>query len=343
MVEGQITIILVLVITIALIFDYVNGMHDAANAVATAISTRAISPKNAIIMAGVLNFVGAFLSEGVAETIGKGLISPAMVKDLHVILAALLGALTWNLITWRLGLPSSSSHAMVGGLIGAGLHSAGTSGVIWSGVVDKVVIPGLASPILGLTLGFFIMVGFMWLFKRTSPSKLNHYFRKAQIFSCGYLAITHGMNDAQKAMGIITLALITGGVMSPDPAHFHIPFWVKFACALAIALGTSAGGWRIIKTVGSKMVKLQPINGFAAEITSGVLLSSTAMLGMPVSTTHVISSAIMGVGATKRLSAVRWGVAGNILIAWVLTLPAAAIMGALWLTAIESAVKVIPF
>lgn len=324
-------LLLIAVIAIALIFDYVNGMHDAANAIATAISTRAISPRNAVLMAGALNFVGAFIAEGVAKTMGSGLIAPDMVKDQRVILAALIGALLWNMITWWLGLPSSSSHAMVGGLIGAGVYSAGMEGVLWDGVTQKVVIPGLVSPLLGLVGGFLVMVLFMWIFRRYAPSKLNRVFRKLQLFSCGYLALTHGMNDAQKAMGIITLALVTAGHQD----HFEVPFWVKFACAFMIALGTSAGGWRIIKTLGGKMVKLQPINGFAVELTSSAILSSTALLGMPVSTTHVISSSILGVGATKRLSAVRWGVAGNILIAWVLTLPASAAMGALSLVVIR--------
>ncbi len=323
--------LLIAVIAIALIFDYVNGMHDAANAIATAISTRAISPRNAVLMAGVLNFVGAFVAEGVAKTMGSGLVSPEMVKDQRIILAALIGALLWNLITWWLGLPSSSSHAMVGGLVGAGLYAAGIDGVLWGGVTKKVVIPGLVSPLLGLFGGFLMMVLFMWIFRRVAPAKLNHVFRRLQVFSCGYLALTHGMNDAQKAMGIITLALVTANHQD----HFEVPFWVKFACALMIALGTSAGGWRIIKTLGGKMVKLQPINGFAVELTSSAILSSTALLGMPVSTTHVISSSIMGVGATKRLSAVRWGVAGNILIAWVLTLPASAAMGAISLIVIN--------
>lgn len=329
----EITWLLIAVISIALIFDYVNGMHDAANAIATAISTRAISPRNAVLMAGALNFVGAFISEGVAKTMGSGLVAPSMVKDQAVILAALIGALAWNLITWWLGLPSSSSHAMVGGLVGAGLYAAGSTGVIWQGVINKVVVPGLVSPLLGFGGGFLVMVGFLWIFRRANPSKINRRFRKAQIFSCGYLALTHGMNDAQKAMGIITLALMTAGFQ--DPNEFHVPFWVKFSCAAMIALGTSAGGWRIIKTLGGKMVKLQPINGFAVEITSAAILSSTALFGMPVSTTHVISSTIMGVGATKRLSAVRWGVAGNILIAWVFTLPASAAMGALSLAIIN--------
>lgn len=330
---GELTWLLIAVVAIALIFDYVNGMHDAANAIATAISTRAISPRNAVLMAGVLNFVGAFISEGVAKTMGSGLIAPEMVKDQHVILAALIGALAWNLITWWLGLPSSSSHAMVGGLVGAGMYSAGTAGVLWSGVTKKVIIPGLVSPLLGFAGGFLVMLAFLWIFRRSVPSKINRNFRKAQVFSCGYLALTHGMNDAQKAMGIITLALMTAGFQ--DPNVFHVPFWVKFSCASMIALGTSAGGWRIIKTLGGKMVKLQPINGFAAEITSSAILSTTALMGMPVSTTHVISSSIMGVGATKRLSAVRWGVAGNIMIAWVFTLPASALMGAFSLIVIR--------
>jgi len=327
----ELNVLLIIVIAIALIFDYVNGMHDAANAIATSISTRAINPRNAVIMAGILNFVGAFVSEGVAKTMGSGLVSPEMVKDQRIILAALVGALVWNLITWYFGLPSSSSHALVGGLVGAGLYNAGTEGVLWGGVVKKVILPGLVSPILGLFGGFFVMVGFMWLFRKALPTNLSRRFRKMQWFSCGYLALTHGMNDAQKAMGIITLALVTGGVQDT----FDVPPWVKVSCAAMIALGTSAGGWRIIKTLGGKMVKLQPVQGFAAEITSAGILSSTALLGMPVSTTHVISSSIMGVGASKRFTAVRWGVAQNILIAWVLTLPAAASVGALSLMAIN--------
>lgn len=327
----ELNVLLIIVVGMALIFDYVNGMHDAANAIATSISTRAIDPKKAVLMAGILNFVGAFVSEGVAKTMGSGLISPELVKDQRIILAALIGALIWNLVTWYFGLPSSSSHALVGGLVGAGLYNAGTQGVLWGGVVSKVVVPGLVSPVLGLFGGFGVMVGFMWLFRRANPSKLNKRFRKLQWFSCGYLALTHGMNDAQKAMGIITLALVTAGVQDT----FDVPTWVKFSCALMIALGTSAGGWRIIKTLGGKMVKLQPVQGFAAEITSAGILSSTALLGMPVSTTHVISSAIMGVGASKRFSAVRWTVAQNILMAWVLTLPAAALAGAVSLMVVN--------
>lgn len=327
----ELTWLLIVVVAMSLIFDYVNGMHDAANAIATSISTRAIDPKKAVIMAGVLNFIGAFISEGVAKTMGKGLIVHSIVSDQTVILAALVGALVWNLITWYLGLPSSSSHALVGGLVGAGLYASGQKGVIWSGVFKKVIAPGLVSPILGFIGGFLVMVAFLWMFRRSIPSKINRRFRKAQLFSCGFLALTHGMNDAQKAMGIITLALVTAGYQN----DFDVPAWVKFSCATMIALGTSAGGWRIIKTLGNKMTKLQPVNGFAAELTSASILTGTALLGMPVSTTHVISSSIMGVGASKRFSAVRWGVAQNILIAWVLTLPAAAAVGAGSLWAIQ--------
>ncbi len=328
----ELTWILIVVIGVALIYDYVNGMQDAANAIATAVSTRALTPRTAVLLAAVFNFLGAFVSEGVAKTISKGLVAPFMVSNQKLILAALIGALIWNLITWYLGLPSSSSHALVGGLVGAALYASGAEGVIWSGVISKVVVPGLLSPLLGFLVGFLIMVALMWMFRRANPSNINRNFRRCQVVSCSYLALTHGMNDAQKIMGIITLALVTGGLQST----FDVPFWVKFACAAMIALGTASGGWRIIKTMGGKMTKLHPIHGFAAELTSASVLSVTALLGMPVSTTHVISSAIMGVGASRRFSAVRWGVAKNIFIAWVLTLPAAAIMGGLSLMALEA-------
>lgn len=321
----DIPILLVLVVVIALIFDYVNGMHDAANAIATTVSTRALTPRRAVLLAGAMNFVGAFIAEGVAKTMGKGLVSHEMVEHQEIIIAALLGALFWNLLTWYFGLPSSSSHAMVGGLVGAAMAYAGTPGVIWSGVVKKVVIPGLVSPALGLCIGFTVMLSFLWIFRKANPFKINKKFKVCQVFSAAFMALSHGANDAQKAMGIITLALVTAGWQT----DFDVPFWVKFSCAAMIALGTSAGGWRIIKTLGVNVVKLKPINGFAAEVTSSSILMGTAFLGMPVSTTHVISSSIMGVGATKRLSAVRWGVAGNILVAWVLTLPASALAGAI--------------
>ncbi len=327
----ELTWMLIAVIGVALIFDYVNGMHDAANAIATSISTRALTPKSAVLLAAFFNFVGAFVSEGVARTMGSGLISPEMVSNQKVILAALFGALIWNLITWSLGLPSSSSHALVGGLVGAGLYASGLEAVIWSGVLTKVVLPGIVSPLLGFLVGFGLMVLLLWMFRQANPTTVNRKFRTCQIFSCSYLALTHGMNDAQKVMGIITLSLVTAGMQDT----FDVPFWVKFSCALMIALGTSAGGWRIIKTMGGKMTKLQPVHGFAAELTSAGVLTTTALFGMPVSTTHVISSAIMGVGASRRFSAVRWGVAHNIMIAWIFTLPAAAVMGGFCLALLE--------
>lgn len=321
------------VILIALAFDYVNGFHDAANAIATVVSTRALSPRRALVVAATMNFIGAFLFEGVAKTIGEGLVDAESITHQEVILAALLGAIGWNLLTWFWGLPSSSSHALVGGLVGAVMFWKGRQFVLWGGVVKKVILPGLASPLLGLILGFWIMVALMWAFRHANPFRIQKRFKKLQIVSASLMALSHGTNDAQKVMGVITLALITSGRIPAN--NFHVPWWVKLACATMIALGTSAGGWRIIKTMGGKVVKLQPINGFAAELTSGTLLMSTAMLGFPVSTTHVITGAIMGVGASKRVSAVRWGVAGNILVAWVLTIPAAALMGGAFMFLIE--------
>lgn len=318
--------LLALVILIALAFDVVNGFHDAANAIATVVSTRALSPPHALIVASVCNFGGALMGGAVAATIGKGLVDSESIHHQEVILAALLGAIIWNLLTWWWGLPSSSSHALVGGLIGAVIFWKGPSFVFWSdGVLKKVVIPGLVSPCLGLIIGFFIMVSLMWVFRGANPFRIQKNFKKLQMCSAALMATAHGSNDAQKVMGIITMALIAGRLQPEEP--FHVQTWVKVACAAAIAWGTSMGGWRIIKTMGSKVVKLQPINGFAAELTAGIILFTTAHFGFPVSTTHVITGAIMGVGASKRVSAVRWGVAGNILVAWVLTIPAAALVG----------------
>ena len=316
--------LLVAVILVALAFDYVNGFHDAANAIATVVSTRALSPRAAVTLAAVLNFVGAFTFTGVAKTISQGLVAPDSVNDQGLILAALMGAITWNLLTWYWGLPSSSSHALVGGLVGVAMAKSGAQGVLWWGVAGHVVLPGLLSPVIGLVLGYVIMVGMYWALRNARPT-VNAKFKRAQIFSASLMAFAHGTNDAQKVMGIITLALITAGVQQDHEVH---P-WVKFACATAIALGTSAGGWRIIKTIGGKVVKLQPVNAFAAETTASTVLLTTAALGMPISTTHVITAGIMGVGATKRLSAVRWGVAGSILWAWAFTIPASAVMAAL--------------
>ncbi len=327
----EISLLLISIVGIAIIFDYVNGMHDAANAIATTVATRALSPAVAVIIAGTLNFVGAFLFEGVAKTVSNGILNTDTNTNQAIILAALVGAILWNLFTWWLGLPSSSSHALIGGLVGAGAVAMGVSGVNWMGVVKKVLIPGVLSPLLGFTLGYLIMVAFLWIFRKSNPNKVNKKFRLAQVGSLCFMALSHGSNDAQKAMGIITLALVTAGLQGDG----HIQPWVKFACASAIALGTAAGGWRIIKTLGGKMVKLQPINAFAAELSSSSILMGTAAFGMPVSTTHVISSSIMGVGATKRLSAIRWNVVKNILIAWVFTLPAAALVAGICFLALD--------
>ena len=319
--------LLIAVIVVALAFDFVNGFHDAANAIATVVSTRALSPRKAVTMAVTLNFLGAFMFTGVAKTITSGLVHvDASGNEGNIfILIALLGAIAWNIITWYFGLPSSSSHALIGGMVGVALAKTGMGGVIWSGVVKKVVVPGLVSPTLGLLVGFTFMVALFWILRKATPA-VNRKFKICQVFSSGFLAFAQGTNDAQKVMGIITMALIAEGLRSPED---DIHWLVKTGCAMAIALGTSAGGWRIIKTMGSKVVRLQPVNGFVAEVTSATVLLSTASLGMPVSTTHVVTGAIMGVGAAKRLRAVRWGVGKSIAMAWIFTMPAAAVMSAL--------------
>lgn len=321
----MISLTLITVIVLGLAFDYVNGFHDSANSIATVITTRAMSPRNAVIMAAVFNFAGAFMFEGVAKTVSKGIVEAHLVDNQAIILTALVGAITWNLLTWWWGLPSSSSHALVGGLVGSALLFRGFDAVMWvDGVWKKVLLPGLVSPLLGLAGGFLAMAAIMWIFRRARPSNMTERFRYAQLFTASALSLAHGTNDAQKVMGIITLALVAGRVQH----DFAIPMWVKFACALMMALGTAAGGWRIIKTLGGNLAKLTPVHGFAAQATSAGILFSTAWLGMPVSTTHVISASIMGVGATRRLTAVRWTVAGRILSAWVVTLPAAAAVSA---------------
>lgn len=319
--------LLIAVIIIALAFDFVNGFHDAANAIATAVSTRALPTYAAVTMAVVLNFLGAFMFTGVAKTITSGLvhINSSGQEGQVFILIALLGAIAWNIITWYYGLPSSSSHALIGGMVGVALAKIGIDGVIWSGVINRVVIPGLVSPALGLTIGFSLMLAIYWLLRKATPA-VNRKFKICQIFSSSCLAFAQGTNDAQKVMGIITMALIAEGIRQPQD---DIHWLVKTGCALAIAAGTSAGGWRIIKTMGSKVVRLQPANGFAAELTSASVLLSTAALGMPVSTTHVVTGAIMGAGAAKRISAVRWGVGKSIALAWIFTLPASACMSAI--------------
>jgi PiT family inorganic phosphate transporter len=323
------TVMLVAVVLVALAFDYVNGFHDAANAIATVVSTRALSPRQALLLAAMMNFAGAFWSENVAKTMEGGLIDSAQVGNERVLLAALIGAMLWNLLTWWLGLPSSSSHALVGGLIGAVCyHTRSFSvGIQWLQIARKVIAPSLVAPLLAIIIGYAVMVVLIWMiyYLRPTPAIMNQRFRFMQRFSAALTAFSHGTVDAQKVMGVITLALVTAGVRGENEG---IPVWVKVACATMIALGTSVGGWKIIRTMGGKIFKLQPIHGFAADITSSFLLQISAKLGDPLSTTHVITGAIMGVGASQRISAVRWGVAKKILMAWVFTLPISALVGA---------------
>jgi inorganic phosphate transporter, PiT family len=313
-----------LIIAVALTFDFTNGFHDTANAIATSVSTRALKPRTAVLLSAALNLAGAFLTTKVAATVGKGIVQTDKVT-LTLVGAALVGAIVWNLITWRLGLPSSSTHALIGGLIGAMLVAHGPAFVLTKGIIDKVVVPGLLSPLTGLVLGFFVMLALYWLFRAWAPGPLNRTFRGAQVFSAAFVSFSHGANDAQKTMGIITLALVAGGFQD----KFAVPPWVIVSSALAIALGTYSGGWRIIRTVGQRIYRLQPISGFAAQTAAATILLVASLKGLPVSTTHVLNGAVMGVGSTQRLSAVRWGVAGNIVTAWLLTIPCAATMAAL--------------
>jgi len=320
--------LVVLVVALALGFDYTNGFHDAANAIATSVSTRALTPRAALIMAAVMNFAGALLGTEVAETIATSIVDLSDASShqaLVVVVCALVGAIVWNLITWWFGLPSSSTHALIGGLVGAGLM--GGLAIYGSAIVEKVVLPMIFSPLIGFGLAFLVMVGVLWLVRSSSPSRTTRRFRLAQTVSAAAMALGHGLQDAQKTMGVIFMALLTVGWADPDGG---IPLWVKLSAAAAISLGTYSGGWRIMRTLGRKIIELDPARGFVAESVSAVVLYVNAFaLHAPVSTTHTITSAIMGVGATKRLSAVRWGVAKNIGIAWVLTIPAAAAVAAL--------------
>ena len=312
------------IVAIALIFDFTNGFHDAANAIATSISTRALTPRVALLMSAILNLLGAFVTTAVAATVGKGIVATAAIT-LAVVGAALIGAIAWNLITWRLGLPSSSSHALIGGLIGAMLAAHGVGFVEWASIWKKVVVPGLLSPLAGLVAGFALMLALYWLFRRWRPATVNRTFRAAQTLSAAFVSFSHGANDAQKTMGVVTLALVAGGFQHT----FAVPRWVIVGSAGAIGLGTYSGGWRIIRTMGQRIIRLQPVNGFAAELSSATILILASLQGFPVSTTHVVSGAIMGVGSTRNPSAVRWGLAGNIVVAWVLTIPCAAGVAAL--------------
>jgi inorganic phosphate transporter, PiT family len=315
--------LLIVVIAIGLAFDFTNGFHDTANYVATWVGTRAMSPRAAVLISAVANLAGAFVTTAVAKTVGKGLIDTNLVTN-QVLLAALLGAIAWNLLTWWFGLPSSSTHALVGGLCGAALVQAGTKGVLWHGLWEKVIIPAAASPVIGF-LGAFVLVVLIYrLFFRVSPGLANRGFRYGQLVSGTWVAFTHGANDAQKTMGVIALALYTHGSIST----FYIPTWVKVVAALTIGAGTYVGGWRIIRTLGQRIYKMSPEHGFAAQIAAGSTLYLGTHYGFPISTTHVVTGSVMGAGATRRLSAVRWGVAGNIVFAWLLTLPAAGLVAA---------------
>jgi PiT family inorganic phosphate transporter len=320
--EG-VTLMLVAVVLLALFFDYTNGFHDTANAIATSVATRALSPRYAIIMATTFNFVGAFAGTAVAKTIGAGLVDETT-STTTVVAAALIGAITWNLVTWWQGLPSSSSHALIGGLLGATLIAAGPSALKPQGIVDKVLVPMISSPLIGYFVALALIVAIFWIFRNARRRPMTTGFRRLQVVSAGFMAFSHGSNDAQKTMGIITLALFSSGVL----ATVDVPVWVIIVSATALSLGTAVGGWRIMHTMGHRVVKLEPVHGFAAETTAASVIFTAAHFGMPVSTTHVISAAILGVGSSRGLRAVRWGVARSILVAWIVTIPAAGIVAA---------------
>jgi PiT family inorganic phosphate transporter len=312
------------VIALAIVFDYINGFHDTANAIATSVATRALSPRTAVLMAAAFNFIGAFAGTAVAKTIGSGLVDETTTTQ-TVVMAALVGAIIWNLITWYFGIPSSSSHALIGGLLGATVIAAGMGALKLDGIMSKVVIPMVSSPLIGFLVAFSLMLALYWTFRNSKRKPLARIFRRLQVVSAGFMAFSHGSNDAQKTMGIITLALFSAGVIPT----IEVPVWVIVVSATALSLGTAVGGWRIMHTMGHRVVKLEPVHGFAAETTAASVLIGTAALGMPVSTTHVISSAIMGVGSARGPKGVRWGVARRILMAWVITIPATMTIAAL--------------
>ena len=316
---------LVAVVAVALFFDFTNGFHDTANSIATSVSTRALSPRAAVVSAAILNVAGAFVSFEVAATVASDIVVPEIIT-LDVVLAGLVGAITWNLVTWYFGLPSSSSHALIGGVAGSAFAADGWDAVQGNGIVTKVLIPSLVAPLLGIVGAGLIMLAIVWLIRHQAPGLMNRIFRRLQLVSGGFVAFTHGTNDAQKTMGVIALALVASGHL--EAGFERPPLWVIVSAALAMGAGTYAGGWRIIKTLGTRIAKLDPPRGFAAQTATAGILWSTAQLGFPVSTTHTVSGSVLGAGATNRLNAVRWGVAGNILVAWVLTIPCAGLVGA---------------
>ena len=318
---SDLTLLFVIVLTLA--FDYINGFHDTANAIATSVSTRALTPKAAVVISACLNLLGAMYSTGVAKTIGGDIVVSAHVVDPTIIMSALAGSILWNLLTWWLAVPSSSSHALIGGLIGAVLVTKGTAGLKIAGIL-KIVASLILSSIIAIITGLVIMTLLAWIVKDMAPFKINSRFKRLQILSAALMSFSHGSNDAQKSMGIITLALLSSGYIQA----FEVPLWVKIAAAIAMACGTSSGGWRIIRTMGARIFKLEPISGFAADLNSSFVIFSATLLHLPVSTTHVVSGSIMGVGTAKRISAVRWGVAEQMVVAWVLTIPSTAIVSA---------------
>lgn len=321
----EISLLLVVVIVVALVFDFTNGAHDTANAIATVVSTKVLAPGIAVMMAALLNLVGAFIGTHVAQTVGSGIVHPDMIKGCQALtLAGLCGAIVWNLLTWYLGLPSSSSHALIGGLIGATLTYRGSEALNFFSIFYKILMPLVLSPLGGFLAGYLVMLAMSWIYHSSHPHKVNQAFRKLQILSSAFMATSHGTNDAQKTMGIITLALFIGHQI-PD---LTVPFWVQLACALAMAMGTAIGGWKIIKTMGHKIFKLEAVHGFSAETSAAGVISLASSFGAPISTTHVISAAILGVGSSKRLLAVRWGVARRMATAWLLTIPAAGAVAA---------------
>ena len=322
----DIPLLLVVIVVIALIFDFTNGAHDCANAITTVVSTKALSPRTAVLMAAGLNLVGAMLGSAVAHTLGSGIVNTEIVMGSKIlVLAALIGAIAWNLITWYYGIPSSSSHALIGGLIGAAITNSGFASLNVMSIVKKVILPMVFSPLIGFFVSYLVMLALLFIFANANRKTVAQKFKKMQILSSAFMATSHGLNDAQKTMGVITLALLLFHRIDV----IHIPLWVKLSCATAMGLGTALGGWKIIKTMGSRISKLEPTTGFAADISSGLVITGASLFGAPISTTHTVTASIFGVSATKRLSAVRWEVAANLVVAWIIPLPASAAIAAI--------------
>ncbi|EKD34470.1 MAG: hypothetical protein ACD_75C02324G0004 [uncultured bacterium] len=321
----DIPVLLVIIVIVALIFDFTNGAHDCANAIATVVSTKVLSPRTAVLMAAVLNLVGALLGSEVAHTLGKGIVNTEVVTGSEIlVLAALIGAIAWNLLTWYYGLPSSSSHALIGGLIGAAITHAGFASLNGMSILKKIILPMVLSPLAGFFVSYLVMIGLLFVFANSDRRSVAQKFKKLQILSAAFMATSHGLNDAQKTMGVITLALL----LFHQIDSIVIPFWVTISCASAMALGTALGGWKIIKTMGHRISKLEPTNGFAAETSASLVITAASLIGAPISTTHTITACIFGVGSAKRLSAVRWEMAANLTVAWVTTIPASAAIAA---------------